>query len=95
MRHPCMTFWPEKFFADAAHLTWEERGAYLVLLNHAWVRGGCLPDDDRQLRLLIGCGIRKWQAMRRPLWRFGRSQEDGRWHQKRLDEEWNKAKPQR
>jgi uncharacterized protein YdaU (DUF1376 family) len=86
-----LPFFPEKFFADAAHLSWEERGAYLILLSHAWVRGGSLPNDDRQLRLLVGCGIRKWHAMSAAVLSFWKLAEDGRWHQKRLDEEWQRA----
>ena len=91
MRHPCMTFWPEKFFGDTAHLSWEERGAYLLLLSLAWVRGGGLPNDDQQLRRMVGCGSKKWRAMRPAVMAFWKLQEDGLWHQKRLDVEWNRA----
>src|SRR3954470_19663927 len=91
MRHPCLTWWPEKFFADTAHVTGEAAAFYMILLGHAWVRGGSLPNDPHQLRLMSRCDPRRWGHIWRqiePFWTLG---DDGRLHQKRLDEEWRKA----
>ena len=90
-----MTFWPEKFFADTAHIPGEAAAMYLVLLGHAWVRGGSLPDDRDQLRLMARCHPKRWGNVWKhisPFWSLG---EDGRLHQKRLDEEWTKATTRR
>ena len=75
MKHPCMTFWPEKFFADTAHIPGEAASFYLVLLGHAWVRGGSLPNDSDQLRLMARCSPKQWGHVwqrDRPFWTLGR-----------------------
>jgi uncharacterized protein YdaU (DUF1376 family) len=89
--HPYMPFFPEKFFADTLHLQWDARAVYLELLAIAWNRGGSLPNDDRQLRLMIGCNGQKWRALWQEIEPFWKLQEDGRWHQKRLDMEWQRS----
>src|SRR4051812_46255118 len=89
--HPYMPFFPEKFFADTAHVPGDIAAYYLVLLAHAWARGGSLPDDDDQLRLMTRCDPRRWcriSAKLRAFWFIG---DDGRLHQKRLDKEWKRA----
>src|SRR4051794_23825416 len=91
MRHPYLPFFPEKFFADTAHVPGDVAGYYVILLAHAWARGGSLPDDDVQLRLMTRCHHNRWpqiRAMLRSFWFIG---DDGRLHQKRLDREWKRA----
>jgi uncharacterized protein YdaU (DUF1376 family) len=91
MRHPYLPFFPEKFFADTAHVPGDVAGYYVILLAHAWARGGSLPDDDDQLRLMTRCHHNRWpqiRAMLRSFWFIG---DDGRLHQKRLDREWKRA----
>ena len=91
MKHPCMTLWPEKFLADTAGLTGEAAGVYLVLLMHAWVRGGSLPNAPSQLRLMARCHRNRWNLIWSQISPFWTLAEDGRLHQKRLDEEWERA----
>lgn len=91
MKHPCMTFWPEKFFADTAQLPGDAAAYYMVLLGHAWVRGASLPNDHDMLRRLARCDARRWGRIKHlilALWTLG---EDGRLYQKRLTEEWERA----
>jgi uncharacterized protein YdaU (DUF1376 family) len=86
-----MPFFPEKFFADTLHLSWDARAVYLELLAIAWNRGGSLPDDQDKLRLMIGCYSKAWGRVWReiaPFWAVG---EDGQLHQKRLDKEWQRV----
>jgi uncharacterized protein YdaU (DUF1376 family) len=95
VKHPCVTFWPEKFFADTGHLSGEAAGIYMVLLMQAWTRGGSLPNDQDHIRLLARISRQRWQEYRKDimaLWFLG---EDGRWHQKRLDKEWARAEKRR
>ena len=91
MRHPCMTWWPEKFFGDTAHVSPEAAAFYMVLLSHAWMRGGSLPNDDAALRNMTRLSRQKWAAIRREVMSFWTLGEDGRLHQKRLDAEWSRA----
>jgi uncharacterized protein YdaU (DUF1376 family) len=91
MRHPCLTWWPEKFFGDTAHVSAEAAAFYMVLLSHAWLRGGSLPNDDAMLRNMTRLSRQKWQAIRREVMSFWYLAEDGCWHQKRLDVEWARA----
>lgn len=89
--HPYLPFFPEKFFADTAHVPGDVAGYYVVLLAHAWARGGSLPDDDNQLRLMTRCHYNRWPQIRDMLRSFWFVGEDGRLHQKRLDREWKRA----
>jgi len=83
-----MPFFPNDFFADTAHVQGDVAAYYLVLLGHAWARGGSLPDDDDQLRLMARCPGRRWPQIRDALRTFWSVGEDGRLHQKRMDQEW-------
>ena len=91
MRHPCLTWWPEKFFGDTAHVSPEAAAFYMVLLSHAWLRGGSLPNDDAMLRNMTRLSRQKWYAIRDEVMSFWHLAEDGCWHQKRLDVEWSRA----
>lgn len=86
-----MPFFAEKFFADTLHLPWDARAVYLELLAIAWNRGGSLPDDPNQLRLMIGCYSKAWGRIWREIVPFWTLAEDGRLHQKRLDKEWQRV----
>lgn len=89
--HPYMPFFPEKFIADVQHIPWDAAGAYALLLVSAWARGGSLPNDRDQLRLIVRCHSRSWPriwSQIAPFWSVG---EDGRLHQKRMDKEWQRA----
>ena len=90
MRHPILPLFPEKFFADTADMTPDGAAYYLVLLAHAWVRGGSLPNDPDKLRLMLRLPRMRWARLRHQIlekWTLG---EDGRLHQKRMDEEWQR-----
>lgn len=91
MRHPVLPLFPEKFFADTAHVSAEAAAFYMVLIAHAWTRGGSLPNNDVALRNMTRLSRHKWVVIRHeilPFWTVG---EDGRLHQKRLDAEWKRA----
>jgi len=86
-----MPFFPQKFFADTAHVPGDVAAYYMVLLAHAWERGGSLPDDDDQLRLMTRCHHKRWPQIRTMVLSFWFVGDDGRLHQKRLDKEWGRA----
>lgn len=95
MKHPCMTFWPEKFFADTSHVSANAAAYYMVLLMHAWSRGGSLPNDPKTLRLMCRASRQQWHEIRDEILSFWFLAEDGRLHQKRLDIEWRRAEKRR
>jgi uncharacterized protein YdaU (DUF1376 family) len=81
---PSMPFFPADFFADTAHMTGEAAAIYLVLLGHAWLRGGSLPDDDRLWGRLARISAQRWTSVKPeilPFWELG---NDGLVRQKRL-----------
>jgi uncharacterized protein YdaU (DUF1376 family) len=81
-----MKFSPRDFVGDTQHLSCEERGAYIALINYYWINGG-LPDDDDRLARIVGLDAMRWQCVRNAmlcLFRPG-------WRHKRIDEELSKA----
>ena len=90
-----MTFWPEKFITDTADMTPDAAAYYSILLMHAWVRGGALPNDHAMLRLMMRMTRQRWNQLWGEIsekWFVG---SDGQLHQKRLDTEWQQAERRR
>lgn len=79
------------YLADTTHLTRDQHGAYLLLLMGYWMRGGALPADDRQLATISKCTLPEWRRMRPVMVTFF-SERDGKWFQKRAEEELEKAR---
>lgn len=78
------------YLADTTHLTRDQHGAYLLLLMAYWRRGGPLPADDARLAAIAKATPAEWRKIKPVLLEFFR-EEDGAWHQKRADEELEKA----
>ena len=53
------TYWGD-YFAETAHLSCEQHGAYLQLLGRMWQAGGSLPMDSRALARMTGCTTSRW-----------------------------------
>jgi uncharacterized protein YdaU (DUF1376 family) len=88
---PSMPFFPADFFADTAHMTGEAAAIYLVLLGHAWLRGGSLPDNNRLWGRLARISAQRWAVIKPeilPLWELG---QDGLVRQKRLARDYEKV----
>lgn len=79
------------YLADTTHLTRDQHGAYLLLLMGYWMRGGALPADDRQLATISKCTLPEWRRMRPTIVAFF-VERDGKWFQKRAEEELAKAR---
>lgn len=77
------------YLKDTGRLTTEQHGSYLLLLMDYWVNGPP-PDDDEDLAAITKLGPILWRKQRPRLLRFF-SIVDGRWRQKRLDEERERA----
>jgi len=90
---PYVQIWVADFMGDTQHLDCLESGAYLLLLFAAWRSPECgLPDDDRKLARMSRCSLKQWLRIRGVVLGFWTiNPQDGRWHQKRLDEVRRKA----
>lgn len=73
------------YLKDTKRLTTEQHGAYLLLLMDYWVNGPPL-DDDEELASITGLDAKAWKKNRAKLERFFEI-VDGRWRNKRADEE--------
>ena len=59
---PHMPMYWERFFADTARLTIEQRGIYALMLGRMWLNGGWLPADDTVLARMLGLDVRAWKT---------------------------------
>jgi uncharacterized protein YdaU (DUF1376 family) len=83
---PYMPLYVADYLADAAHLTTQEHGAYLLLIMNYWQRGGPLPDDDARLARIARMGPREWARVRDSLSEFFEV-VCGTWSHSRVDSE--------
>lgn len=93
-RLPFFPSYVRDFFGSArvAALDWKTQGAYAILLMREWqLRGAGLPAGERELAALLGCSLREWRRMDADLRGFFRPGGDGRLHNERLVEEWERA----
>ena len=80
MARQWMPWYPGDFERDTGHLTPEEVGAYVRLINHYMSRGS-LPDDDQRLASIVRIDVSKWMSIRGAIAPLFLSQ----WRHKRLD----------
>lgn len=86
---PYMPLYIADYLTDAAHLTTEEHGAYLLLIMTYWQRGKPLPANSNRLALIARMTSERWTDVERTLNEFF-TLADGKWHHKRIDEELSK-----
>lgn len=55
---------PADFTIDTAHLTPEQVGAYVRILNQAWRQSGRIKNDDRYLARIVGVSLQKWRRIK-------------------------------
>jgi uncharacterized protein YdaU (DUF1376 family) len=76
--------------ADAANLTTEEHGAYLLLIMTYWQRGKPLSADPERLARVARLSNERWTDVERTLSEFF-DVVDGEWRHKRIDAELDKV----
>jgi uncharacterized protein YdaU (DUF1376 family) len=63
---------PDNFIAGTVGLSLEEKGAYSLILDLMYVRGGPVPDEPRYIAGVCNCSVRKWNAIRQRLIDLGK-----------------------
>lgn len=64
---PMQQWYPDAHIADTANLTLEEQGAYRLLMDHLWIKGGCIKDNDKEVARLLRISVKRWQKIKRKL----------------------------
>lgn len=72
MSLPYYKRFPRDFLDGTIGLSLEVKGAYAVVLDLIYMRGGRLPDDGRYIAGQLGCSLRKWNAIRSELLERGK-----------------------
>lgn len=85
-----MPLYISDYLADTLHLSVAEHGAYLLMLMHAWMNGGCLPNDDERLRRIARMDAKEWRESGTELRSYFFATEDGLRHH-RMDRELERA----
>lgn len=72
MTLPWYRRFPDNFIAGTVGLSLEEKGAYSLVLDLIYVRGGPVPDEPRYIAGVCNCSVRKWNAIRLRLLKLGK-----------------------
>lgn len=72
MTLPWYRRFPDNFIAGTVGLSLEEKGAYSLVLDLIYVRGGPVPDEARYIAGVCNCSVRKWNAIRQRLIDLGK-----------------------
>lgn len=86
-----MPLWIGAYLADTQHLSRDEHGAYFLLLMAYWRNAGPLQDDDKRLAAIVKATPKEWKTLRTTMAEFF-TVANGRWQQKRVDQELAAAK---
>lgn len=70
--HPWYRRFPDNFLGGVLGLTLEEKGAYSVVLDMIYGRGGPIKDEPRYIAGVCNCSVRKWNAVRARLIDLGK-----------------------
>jgi uncharacterized protein YdaU (DUF1376 family) len=92
MTRPWYRRFPDNFIAGTVGLSLEEKGAYSLILDLIYVRGGPVPDEPRYISGVCNCSVRKWNAIRQRLIDLGKIEVvDGRLMNRRAEKELENA----
>jgi uncharacterized protein YdaU (DUF1376 family) len=64
MTLPYYKRFPRDFLDGTVGMTLEQKGAYGIVLDLIFSRGGKLPDDPRYIAGQLGCSVRKWNSIK-------------------------------
>lgn len=69
---PYYKAYPRDFIEGTIGMSFELKAAYRLALDLIYMQGGSLPDDARYISGLLGCTVRKWNALRSQLLEMGK-----------------------
>lgn len=69
---PYYKAYPRDFIEGTIGMSFELKAAYRLVLDLIYMQGGNLPDDARYISGLLGCTVRKWNALRSDLVSMGK-----------------------
>lgn len=72
MSDPWYRRFPDNFLGGINGMTLEEKGAYGVVIDMIYQRGGPIPDEPRYIAGICNCSVRKWNAIRSRLLELGK-----------------------
>lgn len=72
MVFPYYKRYPSDFLESCEGMTFEQKGAYSIILDLIYVRDGALIDDARLIAGILNCSVRKWNSLRADLILFGK-----------------------
>lgn len=87
---PMQPWYPDAHIADTANLTLEEQGAYRLLMDHMWIKGGAIRNNDKEVARLLRISIKRWKKIREQLAEY-LILELGIISQKRIQKDYKKA----
>src|SRR5690348_15099496 len=64
---PYYKAYPRDFIEGTVGMPFEMKAAYRLVLDLIYMQGGKLPDDSGYISGLLGCSVRKWNALRKSL----------------------------
>ena len=86
-----MPWFPGDYQRDTQHLTTLEHGAYRLLIDACWCRGGTLPNDDGDLARIVHLQPQEWLAIRSRIAAFFNC-DNGEWTHNRITRELDRAR---
>lgn len=57
---PMQQWFPDAHIADTANLTLEEQGAYRLLMDNMWIKGGSIRNDDKEIARMLRISVKRW-----------------------------------
>jgi uncharacterized protein YdaU (DUF1376 family) len=61
---PMQQWYPDTHIADTANLTLEEQGAYRLLMDHMWIKGGAIRNDDKEIARMLRISVKRWKKLK-------------------------------
>jgi len=88
MGRPWYKRFPSDFIAGTMQLTFEQKGAYAIVLDLIYDNDGRLPENDRWIAGVLGLSTRKWNQIKEALIEAGKLfRDDGYLRNKRADKQ--------
>ena len=72
MSLPYYPMYPRDFYEGTQEMSLELKGAYIMVLNLMYTRGGPISDEPGFISRYVGCSIRKWKQVRDELVAMGK-----------------------